>query len=191
MELSARLYLLLLFLVATGRLIELARSRRNQQRLAEAGSAKAPDPGYKWMVALHAGMLAGCALEVGLAARPWIPWLGLPMLVLFFSANGLRWWVIHTLGSRWNVEVMSASKLGIVTAAGPYRWVRHPNYTAVYLEMLALPLVHSAWITASIGSILHVFVLRHRVNLEESVLAQDASWQTAFSARPRFVPRLS
>jgi methyltransferase len=191
MELTIQLYLALLVLIAAGRLFELARSRRNQQTLVEAGSTKTIDPGYKWMVALHAGVLLGCALEVSFASRPWIPALGLPMLVLFLGANAMRWWVIRTLGSRWNVEVMSSSRMGVVTEAGPYRWMRHPNYTAVFLEMLALPLIHSAWITAIAGTTLHLLVLRRRVALEESVMRQDPAWQAAFASRPRFVPRLS
>lgn len=155
MELTVQLYLALLLLVTSGRLIELARSRRNQQRLLEAGSTKAPDPGYKWMVTLHSGVLLACALEVTITSPPWIPELGLPMLLLFLGANVMRWWVIRTLGSRWNVEVMSSSRLGVVTTEGPYRWIRHPNYTAVFVEMLALPLIHSAWITAIAGTVLH------------------------------------
>jgi methyltransferase len=190
MELTARLYLALVLLTAALRLLELARSRRNQRKLAAAGSVKSADAGYKWMVGLHCAVLAGCVMEVWAFARPWNPVLGWPMLALFVGANATRWWVIRTLGPRWNVEVMSASRLGVVTAEGPYRWVRHPNYTAVFVEMLALPLIHSAWVTATIGSVLHLFVLLHRVELEERVLGEDPVWREAFAKRPRFVPRL-
>ncbi len=70
------------------------------------------------MVALHTGVLLGCALEVTIASRPWIAALGFPMLLLFLGANAMRWWVIRTLGARWNVEVMSSSRLGVITACG-------------------------------------------------------------------------
>jgi len=186
MELTAQLYLLLLALVALGRLIELRHSRRNQAQLFSAGAQKSPEPGYVWMVALHTGMLIGAALEVVLLDRPWIPLLGIPALLLFGGANLARWWVIRTLGPRWNVQVVSAS-LGIV-AAGPYKWVRHPNYTAVFLEMLALPLIHSAWITGMLGTVAHMLVLRNRVTLEESVMMRNPAWRTAFEHRPRFLP---
>jgi methyltransferase len=188
MELSVRLYLALLVAVAAGRLIELRRSRRNQQRLAASGSEKEPEPGYKWMVALHTGVLLGSVFEVILLRRPWIPLLGWTALALFLAANAVRWWVIVTLGDRWNVEVMSASRLGVVAEAGPYRWVRHPNYTAVFIEMLALPLIHTAWITAAAGAFLHALVLRNRVNLEESVMTRDSAWRAAFEHKPRFIP---
>jgi len=186
MELSVQLYLALLALVAIGRLIELRHSRLNQQQLLAAGGQKSPEPGYVWMVALHTSMLTGCAVEVVLLRRPWIPVVGFISLAFFFTANATRWWVIRTLGPRWNVEVVSSS-LGIV-AAGPYKWVRHPNYSAVFVEMLALPLIHSAWIVAALGTALHVVILRNRVALEESVMMQDAAWRAAFANRPRFIP---
>lgn len=186
MELSVQLYLALLAVVGVGRLIELRHSRRNQQKLMAAGAHKSPEPAYFWMVALHTGMLAGCGLEVTLLHRPWIPAVGFVALAFFLAANSTRWWVIRTLGPRWNVEVVSAS-LGIV-AAGPYKWVRHPNYSAVFVEMLSLPLIHSAWIVAALGTLAHVLVLRNRVELEESIMRQNPAWWAAFEHRPRFVP---
>ena len=192
MALSLQLYLLLLAAVAAGRLLELVRSRRNQARLAHAGSVKSAEPAYKWMVALHTGVLAGSALEAVLSGRAFCPLLGSVSLALFVASNLVRWWVIRTLGTRWNVEVMSASpKLGVITADGPYRWVRHPNYSAVFVEMLALPLIHSAFAVALVGTALHILVLRHRIRLEESVLMQNAEWRTAFARRPRFFPGIA
>ncbi len=189
MELISRLYLGLLLAVALGRLMELRHSRANQRKLQAAGSVKAAEPGYKWMVGFHSAMLVACGVEVVMLGRPWIASLGVPALALFVIANAARWWVIRTLGARWNVEVMPAS-LGVVTAQGPYKWVRHPNYTAVFVEMLALPLVHSAWITASAGAVFHLIVLRRRVALEESVMVRDAAWRDAFAGRARFIPGL-
>jgi methyltransferase len=186
MELSVQIYLFLILAVAAGRVVELRRSRSNQRGLAAAGSAKSAEPGYVWMVALHSAMLVCAPLEVLWGQRPWLPALGIPSMLLFGAANLTRWWVIHTLGPRWNVQVMSAS-LGVVSD-GPYKWVRHPNYTAVFGEMLALPLIHTAWVTAVVGTLCHVLVLRRRVVLEESVLMQHPGWRAAFADRPRFLP---
>ena len=111
------------------------------------------------------------------------------MGVLFLGANALRWWVIRTLGAHWNVQVMDSARLGVVTT-GPYRWVRHPNYTAVFVEMLALPLIHTAWITALAGGAAHAWVLRGRVAAEERVLLADPLYRAEMSAKPRFVPSL-
>ena len=82
-----------------------------------------------------------------MADRPFIPWLGWSMLVLVVLAQALRWWCIRTLGVRWNTRVIVVPGLPLVTG-GPYRWLRHPNYVAVVVEGIALPLVHTAWVTA-------------------------------------------
>jgi methyltransferase len=141
------------------------------------------------MVVLHTAVLAGAAAEVVFLERPFYPMLGAVMGALFLGANGLRWWVIRTLGTHWNVQVMDSARLGVVTT-GPYRWVRHPNYTAVFVEMLALPMIHTAWITATAGGVAHAWVLRGRVVAEERVLLADPGYCAAMAAKPRFLPHL-
>jgi methyltransferase len=187
MRLSVELYLILIALVAVLRLVELRHSRNNQRRMAQNGSARAPEPGYIWMVAFQTVMIAGSAAEVVFLDRPLIPWLAATSLILFLAANAVRWWAITTLGTRWNVNVMSVSKFGVVVR-GPYKWVRHPNYTALFVEMLALPLIHSAWIVAIAGTLVHVLVLRQRVTLEESVMMRDPAYRATFAGKPRFLP---
>jgi methyltransferase len=129
-------YLALLLLVGLGRLLELRISRRNRRRLTEQGAGRVYEPHFRWMVLLHAGVLAGAAAEVLWLKRPLIPALAVPMFVLFVLANLLRWWVIRTLAGHWNVGVMKSSNLGVVTS-GPYHWIRHPNYVAVATELFA------------------------------------------------------
>jgi len=189
MELSRALYLGLLVLVVALRIVELGISRRNQQKLAAQGAKKASDPRFPAMVVVHAGVFAGAAAEVVFLKRPFYPALGAAMGAIFLGANGLRWWVIHTLGTHWNVQVMDSARLGVVTS-GPYRWVRHPNYSAVFAEMLALPLLHTAWITALVGGAAHAWVLRGRVAAEEKVLLAEPAYRAAMAAKPRFVPGL-
>jgi methyltransferase len=180
-------FLALLAAVGVGRLLEMRLSRRHQRALAARGARREPEPGFGAMVALHTGVLVASAVEVVGLHRPFSLALGVPALVAFALANGLRWWVIATLGPHWNVEVVSSLALGVVTS-GPYRFVRHPNYVAVFVELLALPLVHGAWITALAGAALHVPVLRRRLAVEEAVLGADAAYRAAMSAKPRFVP---
>jgi methyltransferase len=95
--------------------------------------------------------------------------------------------VIATLGVHWNVRVVPSMPLGVVTS-GPYRFVRHPNYVAVFVELAALPLVHGAYLTAIAGAVLHVAVLYRRIGLEESVLMADEAYRRAFARKPRFLP---
>ena len=189
MELSQALYLCLIAVVAVLRFVELGISKRHQRQLAARGARKAADPRFRAMVALHTCVLCGAAAEVVFLKRPLIPVLATAMGGLFLGANALRWWVIHTLGTHWNVQVMDSAQLGIVTT-GPYRWVRHPNYSAVFVEMLALPLIHTAWITALVGTLAHAWVLRGRIAAEEQILLATPEYRTAMGAKPRFVPFL-
>lgn len=189
MELSQAVYVGLVGVVALLRLLELRISKRNQQRLVERGAKKAPDPRFPAMVAVHTCVLAGAAAEVVFLRRPFYPVLAAVMGALFLAANAVRWWVIRTLGAHWNVQVMDSASLGVVTS-GPYRWVRHPNYTAVFVEMLALPLIHTAWITAIAGTIAHVWVLHGRIAAEEKVLRAEPAYRAAMADKPRFLPFL-
>jgi methyltransferase len=189
MDLSVAAFLALLIAVALLRGVELVISRRHQRRLEAQGISRADEPHFQWMVLLHAAVLAGAALEVLLLNRPLIPVLAIVMGTLFALANILRWWVIHTLGTHWNVQVMDSVSLGVITT-GPFRLVRHPNYVAVFIEMAALPLVHTAWITALVGSAGHAWVLSRRLAVEEGVLLRNEEYRATMAHRPRFVPRL-
>jgi methyltransferase len=182
-------YLALLALVGLGRLVELRISSRNQRQLEKQGARKVPEAHFRWMVFVHAGVLAGAAAEVMLLHRPLIPLLAVVMAALFALANALRFWVIRTLAGHWNVEVMASSRVGVVTS-GPYRWVRHPNYVAVVIELCALPMMHTAWITALAGTLANLEILRRRLRVEEGVLMADPAYRVAMGAKPRFLPRL-
>jgi methyltransferase len=186
---SAIVFTLLLAAVGVGRLVEMNISRRHQRALAQRGAAPLAEPHFRWMVLLHGGILLCAALEVWLLGRALVPALALPMLLLFLCANALRWWVIATLAGHWNVQVVDSRSLGVVSE-GPYRWVRHPNYVAVFVELLALPLIHSAWLTALFGGLAHSWVLRQRINLEESVLHANPAYRAAMGHKPRFLPRI-
>lgn len=130
-------------------------------------------------------MLAGAALEVLWLNRPFIPVLAILMWTLFALANALRWWVIRTLGSHWNVQVMDSVSLGVITS-GPFRFVRHPNYAAVFVELVALPLIHTAWLTALVGSAGHAWVLSRRLAFEEAVLLLNRNYRATPGTQPPF-----
>jgi methyltransferase len=182
-------YLWLLVLVAIGRLAELRISRRNQQQLEKQGVRKIPEPHFRWMVLLHGGVIVCAGVEVLLLHRPFIPALAISMAALFVLANLLRWWVIRTLAGHWNVEVMESSRVGVVSS-GPYRWVRHPNYVAVVLEIFSLPMIHTAWITAIVGTLGDLEILRRRIKIEDGFLLSNPAYRLAMSGKPRFFPRI-
>jgi methyltransferase len=182
-------YFALLALVGAGRLVELVISRRNQRRLEQQGVRRIPEPSFPWLVALHTGVLVGAAAEVVFLHRPLIPALAVVMGALFVLSNILRWWVIETLGDHWAVKVMASSSLGVVTS-GPYRWIRHPNYVGVVIEVFSLPMIHTAWITALIVTPLYMEILRRRLRLEDGVLMANPTYRAAMGAKPRFFPNL-
>jgi methyltransferase len=188
MDLTTIAFLILLACVGAERLLELQVSRRHQRDLATCGARKQNDPQYRWMIALHAGVLIGAALEVTLLHRPFIVWLAIPALLLFVFATFLRWWVIRTLGVHWNTEVVDSAALGVVSD-GPFRWIRHPNYLGVIVEVIALPLIHTAWITAAFAAVGNACVLRNRLRVEESVLDAVPAYRTSMSRKPRFLPK--
>ena len=122
------------------------------------------------MAAVHSLLLVSCVVEVHVADRPFIPALGWPMLAVVAGTQGLRWWCVRTLGPQWNTRIVVVPGLPLVTG-GPYRWLRHPNYVAVVVEVAALPLVHTAWVTAVVFSLLDALVLSVRIPAEQRALA--------------------
>lgn len=188
MATSVILYTILVLAAAAGRLLEVRHSKRNQQRLLEKGSAPLPEPKFRIMVILHVAVMIMSVVEVWALQRPFIPLLGVPMLIIFILCNLLRYWVIATLADHWNIQVVNSLGMGVVTT-GPFRYIRHPNYVAIFFELLSLPLIHSALITAIIGTIVNIYILYSRIQLEETVLLNNDEYQRAMASKPRFIPR--
>ncbi|MET8413383.1 isoprenylcysteine carboxylmethyltransferase family protein [Streptomyces sp. NPDC005195] len=169
-------YGLLVAAVAAERVAELVVARRNERWSTARGATVTGQGHYPAMVALHTGLLGGCLAEVWLADRPFLPALAWPMLTVLVAAQGLRWWCINSLGPRWNTRVIVVPGLPLVRS-GPYRWrwLRHPNYLAVVAEGVALPLVHTAWFTAAMFTVLDGVLLTVRIRCENRALATAAA----------------
>jgi|ERR1700739_769308 len=163
-------YVLLIVAVAVERLAELVVSRRNLAWSRAHGGVEFGAGHYPVMVTLHTGLLAACLVEAIALHRPFLPALSWLMLTIVLAAQGLRWWCIATLGRQWNTRVVVVPGAARV-AGGPYRFVSHPNYVAVVAEGAALPLVHSAWITALGFSVLNAALLTTRIKVENAALA--------------------
>lgn len=185
---SRWLYLGLLAVVAAMRLFELRISKVNTRRALAAGAVELGHGHYRWMVLLHTAFLASCGLEVWILDRRAGPLLSSVMLAVLMLASGLRWWVIRSLGDRWTTRVVCFPGREVVTS-GPYRYLRHPNYVAVAAELIALPLVHGAWLTAVVFSILNVLLMVARVRVEERGLSLHSDYDGLLGDRPRFLPR--
>jgi methyltransferase len=163
-------YVVLIGAIAGERIVELIVSKRNWAWSRERGGTEFGAGHYPVMVALHTALLAGCLLETLALHRPFIAALGWPMLAVVIAAQCLRWWCITTLGPQWNTRVIIVPGAPRVTG-GPYRLISHPNYVAVVAEGIALPLVHTAWITAVTFTALNAVLLRTRITVENNALA--------------------
>lgn len=169
---SAWWFTLLLAAVAVERLVELRISKRNMAAAIARGGHESGHGHFPAMVALHTALLIGAGVEVWVSDRPFIAWLGWPMLALALACQVGRYQVIATLGEQWNTRIVVIPGAGAVTR-GLYRWLRHPNYVIVAVEGVALPLVHTAWVTAVAFTALNaVLLLRFRIPAEERALAE-------------------
>ncbi|MEV4334658.1 isoprenylcysteine carboxyl methyltransferase family protein [Streptomyces sp. NPDC049597] len=166
-------YTLLVLAVAAERVVELAVARRNAAWTLARSGVEYGRGHYPVMVVLHTGLLVCCLLEPWLAHRPFLPALGWPMLTLVLLAQALRWWCITTLGRYWNTRVIVVPGARLVDA-GPYRLLRHPNYVAVVVEITALPLVHSAWLSALVFTVANAVLLTVRIRCENAALSGRA-----------------
>ena len=165
-----QLFVLVVAATAVERLVELVVSARNARWSFARGGVESGRGHFPAMVALHTGLLVACVAEVVLADRPFVPALGVAALVAVVGSQVLRWWCITTLGPRWNTRVIVVPEPLVVR--GPYSRLRHPNYVAVVVEGLALPLVHTAWVTAVAFTVLNaVLLLGFRIPAEERALA--------------------
>jgi methyltransferase len=160
-----------LFILAIGveRLVELVVAQRNAKWSIAQGGKEFGRDHYPAMVSMHTLLLVSCIVEVWALGRPFIPWLGWPMLAVVVLSTVVRWRCVAMLGKRWNPRLIVIPGAPLVRD-GLYRWVRHPNYTAVAAEVAALPLVHSAWLTAIVFSIANALVLSVRIRAENAAL---------------------
>lgn len=159
-------------ILAVQRLGELAWSKRNERRLRERGAVEFGQAHYPAMVALHVGWLASTLVE---ARRPSVVPQRVRTLALgaFVVAQPLRYWAIASLGDRWSTRVLVPPDEAPL-ATGPYRYVGHPNYVAVVIELAAMPLALGAWRTAAWATVANAEVLRRRIRVERQALGRSA-----------------
>lgn len=158
--------------VAVQRLGELVWSRRNERRLRDRGALEYGRAHYPAMVALHIGWLTSMLLEArraGAVPRP----VRVLAIGAFVAAQPLRYWAIASLGDRWTTRVLVPPDEDPLTT-GPYRYLDHPNYVAVIVELGALPLALGAWRTATWAMVANAAVLRTRVAVERDALERSA-----------------
>ena len=181
-------FFLLVAAVAAERALEMGLSWRNARRALARGGVEAESRSfYLLMVVAHGLFLAAGPLEVVLLGRPVIPPVAIVATWIVVLTMALRYWAIVTLGERWNTRVIVVPGLPAV-ASGPYRFVRHPNYVAVAIEVAVLPLVHCAWVTAIVATAANALLLAARIRHEERALESAGDYRARLAGRARLLP---
>jgi methyltransferase len=163
-------FTVLVALVGLERLAELVVSKRNAAWSLARGGRESGQGHYRFMVVLHTGFLLAMLVEAWVRRPDVAAPLAWSMLALVVASQALRWWCITTLGRRWNTRVIIVPGLAPV-ASGPYRLLPHPNYVAVVVEGVALPLVHASWVTAVVFTVANAALLTVRIRVENAALA--------------------
>jgi methyltransferase len=161
------------FVAALGvqRLFELRLSRRNERTMRQRGGREHAPETYRRIVTLHAVWFASMLLEVFAGRRTFQPRLALPAFIVFAAGQVLRLTAIRTLGWRWSTRVMTVPGEAPVHR-GIYRYIHHPNYLGVELEILSAPLLHSAYLTSLVFGVANLVLLRDRIRREEQALQE-------------------
>lgn len=183
------IFLLLVIALGVQRLYELRFSANNERHILESGGYEYAPNQFRVMKRLHIAWFISMLAEVFGLQRTFHPALALVAVCVFVAGQVLRYAAIHTLGDRWTVRVMILPGTEPVQR-GIYRFIRHPNYLGVMLEIGALPLIHTAYLTAVFFSIANALLLTWRIQTEEAALKEHNNYERAFASRPRFFPKM-
>ncbi len=170
---STFLLVVAVLLVAAQRLFELHLARRNERRTRARGAVEWGKGHYPFIVGLHSLWLVSTLVE-GLLRGPVFPVYWPAALALFLLVQPLRYWAILSLGESWNTKILVVPGAKPVRG-GPYRYLNHPNYVVVVVEILTFPLIFGAWLTALVFTLLNAAVLRLRIREENRALREMAS----------------
>lgn len=160
-------WILFAFLILQ-RSLELQLARRNERVVKSKGALEFDRDGYRYIVATHAAFFISLVLEKLLLQRElnkyWVIFF-----VIFVIAQILRYWAISNLGVYWNTRVLVVPG-SQRTTTGPYKYLKHPNYIAVIVEIAVIPLIFSCYLTSIIFSIVNLILIRRRIGIEERAL---------------------
>lgn len=162
------LFILFIVLLGVQRISELFYAKRNERIMKEKGATEHDAGGYTIIVIMHVMFFVSLFTERILLERGY-NFLSVYLFVVFVLAQFLRYWSISSLGSYWNTKILVLNGSEPVVQ-GPYKYLRHPNYAAVAIELAVIPLIFSCYITAAVFSIINFIVIRRRIGIEEKAL---------------------
>ena len=157
-----------LFVLISQRLIELLIAKRNERILKAQGGIEFDKNGYRVIVVMHVAFFVSLISEKVFLHRT-LNTYWFVFAVLFVGAQFLRYWAIKSLGVYWNTKILVLPNHQLING-GPYKYLRHPNYIAVIVEIAVIPLLFSCYITAIVVSVINLLLLNRRVRIEEMVL---------------------
>jgi methyltransferase len=173
-------------LVIIQRLVELWIANKNEKWMKAKGAIEVGREHYPIMVFMHSAFFVTLLVEVILLNRE-LSLLWPALITIFFITQLMRIWALTSLGKYWNTKIIVLPNATIVKK-GPYKYLRHPNYVIVVVEILLVPLLFQAYWTAAIFSILNAWVLTIRIPLEEKALMTETDYHKQFEKVSRFSP---
>lgn len=157
-----------IILIITQRLSELLLAKRNENHSFARGGYEVDHKGYIPVVIMHILFFISLTAEYYYLSislnRFWVL-----LVFIFISAQFLRYWAIFSLGYQWNTRIIIVPGAKLVKI-GPYKYFKHPNYTAVIIELAVLPLIFNCYITAIVFSLLNAVLLKRRIKIENEAI---------------------
>ena len=188
--LTKYIFVLIVVAVIVQRLIEMRLSDRHRREILEQGGREHGDNLLGAVKVLQVSWWIAMIAEVYYFDRPLIPALAIIALAGTIAGQVLRYFSMQALQWRWTLSIMTVPDLPVVQT-GVYRYLKHPNWLGVILEIAFLPLIHSAYLTAIAFSIGNAWLMSRRISNEEEALTTDSNYGVAFAHKPRFIPTFS
>ncbi|MEH7255579.1 isoprenylcysteine carboxyl methyltransferase family protein [Neobacillus niacini] len=181
-------FFLFISVIIIQRLIELMIARKNEKWMKEQGALEFGTNHYPFIVLMHSLFFLVLVFEKIAFSRELSPiW---PLLAaVFIFAQLMRVWAISSLGRYWNTKIIVLPNVDVVRK-GPYRFIKHPNYLVVSIELLVVPLFYGAYVTACLFTLLNILMLSVRIPAEERALRELTEYEGSFEKCNRFLPKM-
>ncbi|MDZ5723076.1 isoprenylcysteine carboxyl methyltransferase family protein, partial [Bacillus sp. SXabc123] len=164
------MFWLLIAILIAQRAAEMAVARQNEQKVKKQGAIEFGESHYPYIIIMHILFFLSLIAEVLLMNKqPSSWWIGIATVILIVQA--VRYWALCSLGAYWNTKILVVPGVELVKK-GPYKWMKHPNYTVVILEILLIPLLYQAYVTMCLFSILNAVLLTVRIRAEDKALEE-------------------
>ncbi|MCY8855740.1 isoprenylcysteine carboxyl methyltransferase family protein [Bacillus atrophaeus] len=167
------MFWLFILILAVQRIAEIIVAKQNEQKVKKQGAIEYGEGHYPYIVLMHVLFFVSLICEVLLLHKePSSWWIGI--LTAIILVQGVRYWALLSLGAHWNTKILVVPDAELIKK-GPYKWLKHPNYAVVMVEIVLLPLLYGAYWTLILFTILNAFMLSVRIRVEDKALREHAS----------------